>query len=45
MFKKKLKKIEAKANLGLPISEKEKKFYFAFAKLLDREVLNAPIKE
>ena len=43
MKKQKLKKIEAKARLGLPISNEEKAYYILHSKIIDREVVKCSI--
>ncbi len=40
MKNKKLKRIEAKARLGLPISNGEKAYYILHSKIIDVEVVN-----
>jgi len=44
MKKGKLKKIEAKAKLGLPLTDQEKAFYVVFSKVIKREVINGTIE-
>lgn len=36
----KIKQIEAKARLGLPLTDEEKTFYAVFAKVIKREVIS-----
>lgn len=43
MRKDKLKKIEAKIKLGLPLTKEEKAYYILFSKELSLEVLNATV--
>ena len=43
-MKSKLKKIEAKMKLGLPLTKEEKAYYILFAKELNLGVLNATVK-
>ena len=38
MRKDKLKKIEAKMKLGLPLTKKEKSYYFIYSNALDLEI-------
>ena len=44
MGKDKIKKIEAKVKLGLPITKEERALYIIHAKVFDMEVLNATVK-
>lgn len=43
-MKEKLKRIEAKAKLGLALTEREKAYYVFFSKIIDREVVNGSSK-
>lgn len=40
MKKGRLRKIEAKAKLGLPLTDQEKAYYVVFSKVIRREVVN-----
>lgn len=40
----KIKRIEAKVKLGLPLSVEEKAYYTLHSKVLDMDVLNAAVK-
>lgn len=43
-MKEELKRIEAKARLGLALTEREKAYYVVFSKTIDKEVVNGPTK-
>lgn len=44
MKKGKLRKIEAKAKLGLALTDQEKAYYVVFSKVIKREVVNGTIE-
>lgn len=44
MKKGNLKRIEAKAKLGLPLTDSEKAYYVVFSKVIKREVVNGTME-
>lgn len=44
MKKGKLRRIEAKAKLGLPLTDQEKAYYVVFSKVIKREVVNGTLE-
>ena len=44
MKKGKLRKIEAKAKLGLPLTDQEKAYYVVFSKIIKREVISGTME-
>lgn len=44
MKKGKLRKIEAKAKLGLPLTDGEKAYYVVFSKVIRREVVSGTME-
>ena len=44
MKKEKLRRIESKAKLGLPLTTEERSFYILYSKVVDMSVANAAVE-